>query len=109
MGVLKSLGASSALIKPHLNNEHMLFIYLESCSEGSREASPKRSLVAHGPATHHMGEGGGGKGAILNSLLLKETPITGTLWGGLSGFSLGKALGSANFFSSPFNAALCRP
>lgn len=81
MGVLESLGASSALIKPHLNNEHMLFIFLESCSEGSREASPTGSLVARVPAAHHLGEGGGGKGAILNSLLLKETPITGTLWG----------------------------
>jgi hypothetical protein len=82
MGVLESLGASSALIKPHLNNEHMLFIFLESCSEGSREASPTGSLVARGPAAHHLGEEGGGKGAILNSLLLQGTPITGTLWGG---------------------------
>lgn len=108
MGVLESLGASSALIKPHLNNEHMLFIFLESCSEGSREASPTGSLVARVPAAHHLGEGGGGKGAILNSLLLKETPITGTLWGSLSAVSVRKGLGSANVFSSPFNAALCR-
>jgi len=83
MGVLESVGAGFALIKPHLNNEHMLFIFLESCSEGSRETSPTGSLVAPGPAEHPLGEGGGGKGAILNSLLLKETPKTGTLWGGL--------------------------
>jgi len=81
MGVLERLGASPALIKPHLNNEQMLFIFLESCSEGSREASPTGSLVARVPDAHHLGEGGGGKGAILNSLLLRETPIAGTLWG----------------------------
>lgn len=82
MGVLESLGASSALIKPHLNNEHMLFIFFESCCEGSKEASPTGSLVACGPAAHHLEEGAGGEGAILNSLLLQETPIAGTLWGG---------------------------
>ena len=47
MGVLESLGASSALIKPHLNNEHMLFIFLES-SEDNSKASPAGSLVAVG-------------------------------------------------------------
>jgi len=108
MGVLESLRASSALIKPHLNNEHMLFIFLESCSEGSREASPTGSLVARVPTAHHLRVGGGGKGDILNSLLLKEAPITGTLWGGLSAVSVRKGLLSTNIFSSPFKAALCR-
>jgi len=61
VGVLESLGANSALIKPHLNNEHMLFIFLESCTEVSREASPTGSLVAPGPADHPLGEGWGGK------------------------------------------------
>lgn len=82
MGVLRSLGASSALIKSHLNNEHMLFIFLKSCSQGSSKAPPTGSLVARGPAAHHLEEGGRGNGAILNSLLLQETPIAGTLWGG---------------------------
>jgi len=58
MGVLESVGASSALIMPHLNNEKMLFIFLESCSEGSREASPTGSLVARVPAAHILGQEG---------------------------------------------------
>lgn len=48
MGVLERLGASSALIKPHLHNEHMLFIFLESCAEDSSKAPPAGSLVAVG-------------------------------------------------------------
>jgi len=80
MGILESLGANSALSRPHLNNEHMPFIFLESYSDGRREASPTGSLVARVPASHPLGEVGGCKGAILNSLLLKETPKTGTLW-----------------------------
>jgi len=104
MGVFESLGASSTLIKPHLYNELMLFTFLESCSEGSSEASPTRSLVSHEPTTHHFWEGGGGKGAILNSLLLKETPITGTLWGGLSAVSVRKAWGEPK--SSPVLSTL---
>ena len=44
MFILESLGASSALIKPHLNDEHMLFIFLESCSKGSSKAAPAGSL-----------------------------------------------------------------
>ena len=48
MFILESLGASFALIKPHLNDEHMLFIFLENCSEGSRKAAPAGSLEAVG-------------------------------------------------------------
>jgi len=55
MGVLESLGASSALNKPHLSNDHMLFIFLERCSEGSREVSPTGSLVARGGGRGRQG------------------------------------------------------
>ena len=48
MFILESLGASSASIKPHLNDEHMLFIFLESCSEGSSKAVPSGNLEAVG-------------------------------------------------------------
>jgi len=82
----------------------MTTCYLFSWRDALREAE---RLLLQG-AWWPVGEGGGGKGAILNSLLLKETPITGTLWGSLSAVSVRKGLGSANVFSIPFNASVCR-
>jgi len=100
------MGASSALIKPHVNNEHMLFTFLESCSEGSTEASPTGSLGVPAPTDHPLGEGGGGKGAILNSLIEGKTNNWNIVGRFVSCFCE-KRLGSRNVFSSPFNAALC--
>jgi len=85
---LGKFGASSALIKPHLNNEHMLFIFLESCSEGSREASPTGSLVARGPATHHLGEGGGRQGCYFKLSVIEGNTHNWSIVGQLSAVSM---------------------